>query len=155
MQILRRARGVLGTSVLWATVWTAAAFPVFAILLRDLPTAWLESAALVASRWGLAGAGTGATFALLVLGFERRGAIARFPLGRAAIWGTLAGAGYATATIARFLMQIGRPGAQVITSIVIGALLGGCSAAAHLALAQRAARRSLETTRLGITSPTI
>ena len=130
-----RIRGVLGTAVVWGTVWAALAFPTFALLLRHLA---LEDLAFLARAWGLAGAGTGATFALLVVAFERRRTLATFSPRRAATWGLLAGAGYASLTVARFLAHIGRPGTQIATSIVVGGLLGGASAALTMVLARRA-----------------
>lgn len=157
MRLVRRIRGVLGTSVIWAVTWTTAVFPVFAILLRNMlpPASWLPDVALLAVRWGLLGAGTGATFALLLLAFERRSTLAKFAITRAALWGSVAGAGYASVTIARFLAQIGRAPSEVGTSIVVGAVLGGCSAAMNLALAKRAARTFHRPTQGEVASPTI
>src|SRR5215510_2163589 len=115
-------------------MWAALTFPYFALLLRHLGLADL---AVLAKVWGLAGAGTGATFALLVVAFETRRTFAKFSPRRAATWGTLAGAGYASVTVARFLSHIGQPGTQVAKSIVMGGLLGGASAALTMVLARR------------------
>ena len=133
-----RLRGALGTAVVWGTVWAVVAFPTFALLLRriELPLGFADLAVL-AKAWGLAGAGTGATFALLVAAFERRRTLAKFSPLRAATWGVLAGAGYGSATIARFLAHIGSPGTLIAKSIVVGGLLGGASAAVTMALARR------------------
>jgi len=129
-----RLRGVLGTAVVWGALWASLAFPYFALLLRHLGLADL---AVLAKAWGLAGAGTGATFALLVVAFERRRTLAKFSPLRAATWGILAGAGYGAATIARFLAHIGSPGTFIANSIVLGGLLGGASAALTMVLARR------------------
>ena len=129
-----RVRGVIGTAVVWGALWAALAFPYFALLLRHVGLADL---AALAKAWGLAGVGTGATFALLVVAFERRRTLAKFSPLRAATWGLLAGAGYASATIARFLAHMGSPGTLIGTSIVVGGLLGGASAAVTMALARR------------------
>lgn len=136
--LLLRIRGLLGTAIVWATVWAGVAFPTFALFLRRVePPIGLADLALLARSWGLAGAGTGATFALLVTAFERRRTLAKFSSRRAAMWGMVAGAGYSSLTIARFLAQIGRPGTQIATSIVVGGLLGGASAALTMVVARR------------------
>ena len=111
---IRRIRGVVSTAIVWGTAWSVLALPVFTLLLHRFGMA---EAVLVAGRWGLAGVGTGATFALLILSFERPRTLDTFRPTRAAVWGGIAGAGYATMTIARFLTQIGRPAALVATSI--------------------------------------
>src|SRR5262245_13516644 len=133
-----RIRGVVGTAVVWGAVWTALAFPTFALLLRrvERPLGFADLAVL-AKAWGLAGAGTGATFALLVVGFERRRTLAKFSTLRAATWGMLVGAGYGSATVARFLAHMGSPRTLIAKSIVVGGLLGGASAAVTMALARR------------------
>jgi hypothetical protein len=136
----------------WGIVWATVAFPTFALLLRHFPIRWADLA-LLARAWGLAGAGTGATFALLVVAFERRRTLAKFSPGRAATWGILAGAGYASLTIARFLAQIGRPETQVASSIVMGGLLGGASAALTMGLARRSNAVAAQDTRDEIAAP--
>src|SRR5262245_43564780 len=129
-----RIRGVMGTAVVWGAMWAALAFPYFALLLRHVG---LPDLAALAKAWGLAGVGTGATFALLVVAFERRRTLAKFSPRRAATWGILAGAGYASATAARFLAHIGSPGTLIASSIVFGGVLGGVSAALTMVLARR------------------
>ncbi|HEY7394954.1 MAG TPA: hypothetical protein VH559_08915 [Gemmatimonadaceae bacterium] len=147
-----RIRGVLGTAVVWGIVWATVAFPTFALLLRHFPIRW-AGLALLARAWGLAGAGTGATFALLVVAFERRRTFAKFSPRRAATWGMLAGAGYASLTIARFLAQIERPGTQIAASIVMGGFLGGASAALTMVLARRSKAVAEQDTRDEIAAP--
>lgn len=143
MNVFFRIRGVLSTAIVWAAGWAALAFPVFALLLR--PPLGLADIALIARGWGVAGAGAGATFALLVIAFERRRTLAKFSPRRAATWGALAGAAHASITIARFLAEIERPGTEVATSIVVGGLLGGASAALTVALAHRSNTVKTET----------
>jgi hypothetical protein len=65
----------------------------------------------------------------------------------------LAGAGYASLTIARFLAQIERPGTQIASSIVMGGFLGGASAALTMVLARRSKAVAEQDTRGEIVAP--
>jgi nitrate/nitrite transporter NarK len=92
--ILRRARGVIGTSLTWATVWLVVTSPF--VLLQwqrgnmdiDLPIWALGVTLFLMAAWGAA---CGALFALIVMLSERRRGWAGLKLGRIAAWGAAAG----------------------------------------------------------------
>ena len=92
--ILRRARGVIGTSLTWATVSLVVTWPF--VLLQwqrgnvdvELPVWALGVMLFLTAAWGAA---CGALFALLVMLFERGRGWAGLRLARVAAWGATAG----------------------------------------------------------------
>jgi nitrate/nitrite transporter NarK len=92
--ILRRARGVIGTSLTWAMVWLVVTSPF--VLLQwqrgnvdvELPIWALALMLFLMAAWGAA---CGALFALIVTLFERRRGWAGLRLARVAAWGATAG----------------------------------------------------------------
>src|SRR5437763_1875424 len=92
--ILRRARGVIGTSLTWATVWLVVTSPI--VLLQwqranvdvELPIWALGMTFFLMAAWGAA---CGALFALIVTLLERRRGWAGLKLARVAAWGAAAG----------------------------------------------------------------
>jgi len=92
--ILRRARGVIGTSLTWATVWLVVTSPI--VLLQwqrgnvdvELPIWALGMTFFLMAAWGAA---CGALFALIMMLLERRRGWAGLKLARVAAWGAAAG----------------------------------------------------------------
>jgi membrane associated rhomboid family serine protease len=145
MSILRRVRGVLATALTWATGWTVIAWPVFYYLLpRVSGFARVTTALRMAGYAGLAGAVTGATFALMVVFFERRSTLSTFRTSRAAFWGAAAGSAYSIMLILRSPGGAFEPASVLTAGGVVGAVLGGATAALMLRLAQRAESKNQE-----------
>lgn len=139
MGLLRRARGILVTALLWAVGWTAIAWPVATYLLpRFSGMARLTTALRMASYAGVGGAVTGATFATLVVFLERRSTLATFSTRRAALWGATAGAFYAVLLILRGPAGTTESPIVFTAAAAIGAVIGGASAALMRRLAHRA-----------------
>jgi len=92
--ILRRARGVIGTSLIWATAWLVVTSPFVLLYWQrgnmdvELPTWALVVMLFLMAAWGAA---CGALFALIVTLFERRRGWAGLQLARVAAWGATAG----------------------------------------------------------------
>jgi hypothetical protein len=141
MNLLRRLRGVGSTTAVWAVGWTAIAWPVFIALLPRLAMGPRLLAALrMASYAGLAGAATGAAFAVLLTALERRATLASLRSYRVAIWGAAAGAAYGVGIILR-----GPAGAHESVGVIaaagaVGAVLGGASGLLTLLLAREGSR---------------
>ena len=92
--ILRRARGVIGTSLTWMTVWLVVTSPFVVLQWQrgnmdvELPIWALVIMLFLMAAWGAA---CGALFALIVMLFERRRGWAGLSLARVAAWGATAG----------------------------------------------------------------
>jgi hypothetical protein len=135
VSILRRVRSIVSLSAVWGIVWSLCGLVFLHGHLRGIP---ISHSVFLISRWGLAGAGTAATFGALLIAFEpRRQSSRRFGVAAAAIYGAVAGSGFAAIAIGEFLVHNGLPLSQMTDSVFLSALLGAGSAALTLAIAQR------------------
>jgi len=139
MLLLRRARGVLGTALVWAMAWLVigSAVGLHAGVRTPTPGA-ARFVAWMAAGWALWGAVSGALFALAVLALERRRTLAQLSIWRVATWGALG----ALALPAAFLCFVWGAGGSVtwqgvVVTLPTSAALGAGCAASTLALAQR------------------
>ena len=144
MRIWRRVRGVLGVSVTWGVAWGVLGSALTAALLwwssrRD---AALHLFGVVATLppmfafWGMLGAFSGAVFATLLLGFERRRSIDTLAGRRVAVWGALGGATLPLVVIALGGLD-GRLSSDWLLAPLISGTLGAVCATASLRLARK------------------
>jgi len=148
MTIWRRVRGVLGVSVTWSlawgilgSLWSApllwwtsrhdAAFEIFGVV-GILPTMFVF--------WSVLGAFSGAVFASLLLGFERRRSMDNLVAGRVALWGALGGATLPVVVVALGGID-GRVPSDWLWAPLISGGLGAVCATTSLRLARRTPRR--------------
>jgi hypothetical protein len=142
MRLIRRLRGVAGTGLAWVLGWSVIAWPIFLVLDRGGLFTRLVQALRMASYAGLAGAVSGATFAVLVVTLERQRTLAAFPTRRSALWGAVAGSGYSFAVVTHGLTRVGQSVSVITSAVIVGAVLGVATARLMLLLAQRAAERA-------------
>lgn len=143
--VLRRLRGVLGTAVTWAVLWAliGGLFYLAWFLLSPPParlgvSLW-DALAIGVPVGAIAGAMTGAFFAVVLMIAERRNTIEQLSLGRMGVLGTAVGALLVfldplSSLIARGTFVI--PRGLVPTMVVLG-ILGGSSAMVMLQVARR------------------
>ena len=139
MLLLRRARGILGTALVWCIAWLAmgSAIGLYARL-RTSPAVDARFVAWMAAAWALWGAVSGALFALTVLAGERRRTLAQLSVWRVATWGALGALGLPVI----FLCFVWAAGGAVtwqgvVVTLPTSAALGAACAAGTLTLAQR------------------
>jgi hypothetical protein len=144
MLLIRRLRGILGTAVAWGLGWSAIALPIFiAVVPGSTLFGRVLPALRMASYAGMAGAVSGASFAVLVLVLERRRTLTAFSTRRAALWGALAGGGYSVvALVVQGLARFLEPTAVVSATLLVGGVLGAATGSLMLLLARRATERS-------------
>ena len=128
--ILRRLRGVLTTALLWAPVWALAGAAMAGYQIhrmhrwhrayRDDPTTAASHVPTTLEGWGwsyvgekalafaIAGAISGAVFALVVAALERRRTFGQLAMGRIAAWGALGGMTIPVVFLGDFLTELGR-----------------------------------------------
>jgi len=140
--LLRKLRGIVGTGLTWAAVWSVAG----TILQGGLALLGVMRAPdlfVAPFMWGLMGLYGGSMFGALLSLTEGRLTLERLRIGRVAGWGAIAG--FALPIV--YNLMRGDPGAismmSVLTSAFILAPLSAGSAAAMTALAQRAGRNEL------------
>jgi hypothetical protein len=161
---LRRLRGLVITALLWAPVWAlaGAAMAVYQIqrmhrwhrMYRADGSTWPTDFPMTLDGWGwtylgekalafaIAGAMSGAVFALVVVALERRWALGQLAMGRMAAWGALGGMTIPFVVLGTVLTELGRfPGGGagrdwLVMTASLGALGAICSAAT-LAAARR------------------
>jgi ABC-type polysaccharide/polyol phosphate export permease len=146
MLFLRRARGVLGTAVVWRIPWFVMGGAVGLYGIANDPTKGRASdmrfVGWMALGWALWGFLSGAIFALAVAVLERRRTLAQLSVRRAALWGALGAVALPTA----FLGFVWTNGGSVTwlgvaVTLPVSAALGAGCAAGTLALAQRGAAK--------------
>ena len=144
MRIWRRVRGILGVSVTWGVVWGVLGSALSAALLwwTSRHDAALEMPGVVASLptmfvfWSTLGAFSGAVFATLLLGFERRRSVDTLAGRRVAVWGALGGATLPLVVIALGGLD-GRLSSDWLLAPLISGTLGAVCATASLRLARQ------------------
>ena len=121
---LRRLRGMLGMAVAWAVAWAVPA------LLAGVPL------------WILAGAISGAGFAVVFATAERERRLEDLSLKRMAVWGALGAV--VSAAVATPLLLLATGGAlEVVPFLIAVSMLGAGSAVGTVAIAKRATDPSL------------
>ena len=146
MLALRRFRGIVGTALVWGIGWAAISWPIYFLIFPNLSAlARVTAASWLSSRVGVAGAATGATFALLVLAFERRHGLCQFTTQRAALWGVLAGCGSCFAALAVTPTGFSQAPGLLGSALALGTTFGGATAAFTLLAARRSARLAAPT----------
>lgn len=148
--IWRRARGVLGIASVWAVAWLPIGLllglvgywregPINIDVARP-PGHFLSHMANSLGLWTLAGAVSGASFAVILAVAERNRALSSLSIRRLAIWGGIGASLVPAALLALEALQYTYTGwwsgATVI--VAIAAALGAGSGAATLRLAGRA-----------------
>jgi hypothetical protein len=141
--VLRKLRGVLGTSVTWALSWSVggtalqAILSAFGILVPpNMPTALVG--------WGIMGCVGGSLFGTVLSIAEGRNVLERLGPGRVAVWGALAGLAFP------FVSDVIRPGSHSLIllyslpSAILVPVLSAISAAGMIALAKKYAPPELE-----------
>ena len=141
--LLRRARGVFVTGVLWAILWGVLGCAV--VLTLDISQSGpseLSRARLILvalTFFGVWGAVSGSVFAIALTVAERQRSIEDLSMGRVALWGAVGGATIpAVGTAASVLGgAASRLQPDLIVLFAITSLLGSLCSAATLALARR------------------
>ena len=129
---VKRLRGVIGTATIWGLAWFGVSLAFWSTKLFGLSALELGLAVGSAAGVGLAGAITGACFAVVVGIAERRRSFAELTMPRMAVWGAIAGTPLALAVVAEVSFA-----EWAICAAALG-LLGACSSAASLTLARSA-----------------
>lgn len=145
MLLLRRARGVLVTGVLWAIVWAVFGCVLMGVLrvilgLRPVEPSFTDLLAGALSFFGVSGAVSGAVFAISLAIAERRRRIEDLSMKRVALWGAIGGVTIpAVGTAMDILTGLARSALQPDLIVIFGiaALLGSFCSTATLALARR------------------
>ena len=142
MLFLRRLRGVLGTALTWGASWAVIGLGLGSIALRFVPPGIMPPHALllVALRWGVLGALSGASFAIALSIAERRRARAVEELTgrRVALWGAVGGAVLPIALLPLVAAVVPAALVPALALVPFGSVFGAASAAASLRLARRA-----------------
>lgn len=136
--ILRRARGVIGTALVWGTVWLVVTLP-FVLgeseLAEYVPPAWAIGAMLfLMAAWGAA---CGVLFALLVMVFERGRTWTQLRVARVAAWGASAGLAIPLSLSTAWwwlMLPVALPDALLGASV--SAVMGGALAASTVLVAR-------------------
>ena len=141
--LLRRARGVFVTGLLWAIVWgiLGCAVVLTQVISQSRPSEpSLARLILVAlTFFGVWGGVSGSVFAIALTVAERQRSIEELSMGRVALWGAIGGAtipaiGTAASVLAGAASRL-QP--DLAWLFAITALLGSLCASATLALARR------------------
>ena len=147
MQPLRLLRGVFGTALVWATLWTVAGgvLSILPLVLGPGGAQWIAApysllrvAQTAAVGFGVLGAVVGGAFALALAVTGRRQTFADLTPRRVAASGVFGGLVVACALLLRRIIVIGPPERAFIPDLVIAAVLGGTTAWLMLRLARRA-----------------
>jgi len=140
MSILRWLRGILGTAVTWAVLWSSigTVLAVITIVLNGGPdvASLLKYTFWVAAFYAVWGAVSGGMFALVLTATERRRSLADLSLLRIVIWGAVG----ALAVPILFITVVGGADIQLVPTVpffAITAGLGGLSSGSTLLLARR------------------
>jgi hypothetical protein len=146
--LLRRLRGVLGTSLLWAVTWSLGGLALAGFLLLRNPvlrgSEGISDAFLIPvflfGTWGALG---GAIYAIALAMFERRRTLDQLVMARLAVWGALGGMALPLLVLGAALSAYGHAALGPVNSWVIplaltGMLGAGC-ATGTLAIARRGA----------------
>lgn len=140
---LRKLRGVLGTGLTWAAVWSVAG-TILQGGLALLGVSRSPELSVAPFMWGLMGFYAGSMCGVLLGLTEGRRTLENLRIGRVAGWGAVAG--FALPVV--YNLMRGDPSAISMMSLVTNALilapLSAGSAAGMTALAQRAGRTELE-----------
>lgn len=153
--IWHRVRGVLGISIVWAVAWLPLGLALGLyrywtdrVILSFLPRTlerFLSHMAYAAGLWMLAGAVSGAIFAVILALAERNRTLSNLSIRRLAIWGGI-GASLVPATflvLEAFVFTHGNWWSGATLVLAVAAALGAASAAATLKLASRGSRAQL------------
>jgi hypothetical protein len=137
MPILRRLRGLLSLSLLWAAAWVPVGLSIFfvvegVILKREI--VW-EHIPTLAVRLAIVGGICGCAFGLLIAAIERRRTFGSLSFRRMAVWGALAGCAFPAVLLSTTKITIGSTEAIVFS--IFGSL-GMLTSVGSLALARRA-----------------
>jgi hypothetical protein len=142
---LRRMRGVVVSSVIWAVIWGLAGTSiVLSHVLRYDPrqsTELWQVFARATLSFAFLGGFSGAVFAVVLAAFERRRTLDELAMGRVALWGALGGMALPLVAVAATVSQIWSLdilGPMLLLCTMMGGLGAGC-ATVTLALARRPA----------------
>jgi membrane associated rhomboid family serine protease len=142
MLILRRIRGLMGTALIWAMLWSlvGAALAIYNLIREgpERPGIELQYIAWVAVFYGAWGAISGAMFALVLAAAERRRSLNDLSMLRFTIWGSLAAVAL---PILYILFFNGLLVVELVPSLALFAVtagLGAMCAGLTLGLARRA-----------------
>ena len=147
MQPLRLLRGVLGTAVAFAALWTigGGVLSIVPLVLGPGGAQWIAApysllrvAQTAALGFGVLGAVVGSAFALALAVAGRRLSFAQLTPRRVVASGVLGGLVVATALLLRRIIVIGPPERAFMPDLVIAAALGGATAWLMLRVARRA-----------------
>ena len=154
MFFLRRLRGILGTSVLWALVWAllGCLLLLAEAFFGDHAHHVAQPARLVLMSvgfFGVWGAVSGGVFALALAIAERRRSIEQLSMWRVGAWGAIGGAALPALGTALSILEgsIARIAPQAAILFAITALLGALCATGTVAIARRGATDALSVER--------